>query len=53
MVNNREEKNCTSEKKIRNTDNIDFSVEFNKNGESFQNIMEKILINKLANITNN
>ena len=50
MKNNTENRNCTKEKKVNN---IEFSIAFNENGDSFQNIMEKILINKLVNTTNN
>ena len=41
---------CTKEKR---SNNIEFSIAFNKNGDSFQNIMEKILISKLANAIDN
>lgn len=51
MKNNVKDGNCTKEK--RNNNNIKFSIAFNKDGDSFQNIMEKILISKLANSTNN
>lgn len=47
-----EKGNSTKEKKAKNKENIEFSIAFNKNGDSFQNIMEKILISKLANSTN-
>lgn len=50
MKNNTENRNCTKEKKVNN---IEFSIAFNESGDSFQNIMEKILINKLVNTTNN
>ena len=53
MENNIENKNCTKEKKAKKINNIEFSIAFNKDGDSFQNIMEKILISKLANSTNN
>lgn len=48
MENNIKEENCAKEK-----NNIEFSIAFNKDGDSFQNIMEKILISKLANNTKN
>lgn len=47
------EENCAKEKRIKNVDNIEFSIAFNKDGDSFQNIMERILISKLTNSTNN
>ena len=47
---NEDKNTCTKDKKCNE---INFSVAFNKNGDSFQNIMEKILISKLANATNN
>ncbi len=50
MDNNIKNNNDTEEKKGKNSKNIKFSIEFNKNGESFQNIMEKILISKIENI---
>ena len=53
MENNRKDETCTKEKRSKNTDNIEFSIAFNKNGDSFQNIMENILISKLTNATNN
>lgn len=53
MENNIENKNCTKEKKTKKINNIEFSIAFNKDGDSFQNIMEKILISKLVNSTNN
>lgn len=49
MKNNSSEDVCTKEKE----DNIEFSIAFNKNGDSFQSIMEKILISKLSNNSNN
>lgn len=36
---------CTNEK--QNKDEIKFSIAFKKDGESFQNVMEKILMNKM------
>lgn len=51
MKNNVKDKNCTKENK--NSENIEFSIAFDEKGDSFQNIMEKILINKLINTTNN
>lgn len=39
-----EKENTTKEKK---NNNLTFSFVFKKDGESFQNIMEKILISKL------
>lgn len=53
MENNIRKEDCTKEKRTKNVDNIEFSIAFNKDGDSFQNIMEKILISKLANSTNN
>ncbi len=49
MKNDISDKNCTKEQKSKKNDNIEFSIAFNKNGDSFQNIMEKILISKLEN----
>ena len=45
MKNNKKDKNCTKED--RKEDNIKFSIAFNKDGDSFQKIMEKILMSKL------
>ena len=53
MKNDISDKGCTKARKSKKVDNIEFSVAFNKNGDSFQNIMEKILISKLENSTNN
>ena len=53
MKNDISDKDCTKARKSKKADNIEFSVAFNKNGDSFQNIMEKILISKLENSTNN
>lgn len=53
MEKNIKEDNCAKEKRIKNADNIEFSIAFNKDGDSFQNIMERILISKLTNSTNN
>lgn len=41
---NEEKETCTKEKK---SNEINFSVAFKKDGDSFQSIMEKILINKI------
>lgn len=41
---NEEREKCTKEKK---NNEINFSVAFKKDGDSFQNIMEKILMNKI------
>lgn len=46
------EGNSTKEKSNRNKENIEFSIAFNKNGDSFQNVMEKILISKITNAVN-
>ena len=53
MDNNGKNEICAKEKRSKNTDNIEFSIVFSNNGDSFQNIMEKILISKLSNATNN
>lgn len=53
MENNIKKEKCTKEERNKNHDNIEFSVVFNKDGDSFQNIMENILISKLANNINN
>ena len=53
MKNNISNKDYAKEKKSKKVDNIKFTVAFNKDGDSFQNIMEKILISKLKNNTNN
>lgn len=39
-----EKENVTKEKK---DNNLNFSVVFKKDGESFQNVMEKILMSKI------
>lgn len=39
-----DKKACTKEKKSKD---INFSVAFKKDGDSFQSIMEKVLINKI------
>ncbi len=49
---NIKDNNVTKEKRVKNTENLEFSVAFSENGDSFQNIMERILINKLTNSTN-
>lgn len=43
MENKDKYKNCTKEDK----DNMSFSIAFNKDGDSFQKVMEKILMSKL------
>lgn len=53
MKKNIKNENCIKEKKTKNNDNIEFIIAFNKDGDSFQNIMEKILMSKLANSVNN
>jgi len=53
MENNINEEIYTKEEKKKNKENLEFSIAFSKNGDSFQNIMEKILISKLAKSTNN
>lgn len=53
MENDIKNENCTKEKRSKKTDTIEFSIAFNNSGDSFQNIMEKILISKLENATNN
>lgn len=53
MDSNINRENCTRDKRKKNSDNIKFSVAFSDNGESFQNIIEKILISKLSNKINN
>lgn len=42
------ENNEKSVKDIKRKGNLEFSVAFNENGESFQNIMERILLNKIT-----
>lgn len=44
MVSNNE-KECT--KDINKKDDLVFSIAFKKDGESFQSVMEKILLNKI------
>ena len=41
---NEDKKTCTKDKK---SNEINFSVAYKKDGDSFQNIMEKILISKI------
>ncbi len=42
---NEDKKTCTKDKK---NNEINFSVAFKKDGDSFQNIMEKILISRIT-----
>ena len=42
---NKDKKACTKDRK---GNEINFSVAFKKDGDSFQNIMEKILISKIT-----
>lgn len=48
MESNIKNNSSTKDEKSKNSENIQFSIAFNKNGDSFQNIMEKILISKLT-----
>lgn len=48
MKSKNKEKSITEEKK---NDKLEFSVAFRKDGESFQSIMEKILMSKLTRNT--
>lgn len=45
MKNDNNKDICTKEKE----NNIEFSIVFNKDGDSFQSVMEKILISRLSN----
>lgn len=42
---NEKKESCTKEKK---NNEMNFSIAFKKDGDSFQSIMEKILINKIT-----